>query len=333
MLKQVYGEDCLSRSQCHEWYQRFKSGQNTTEDLPKSGRPSTSTDDDHVTEVRTLVRENRRLTIREIAEEVGISKSSCQEILANKLDMHRVAAKFVPRLLTDEQKANRLSISQELLNRANADENFLRNAITGDETWVYGYDVETKAQSSQWVGKNSPRPKKARQSRSNVKTMLIVFFDWKGVVHYEFVPRNQTVNGEFYLEVMKRLRESIRKKRPEAWRNKTWLLHHDNAPAHTSLIVREFFAKHGTVLVPQPAYSPDLAPADFFLFPKLKSSLKGRRFQTIEEIKENSLRDLHAIPEDAFQDAFEKWKHRWEVCVACGGTYFEGDKHEYLDFF
>jgi len=90
--------------------------------------------------------------------------------------MHRVAAKFVPRLLTEEQKQNRVTVSQELLGRSNTDENFLKNVITGDETWVYGYDVETKVQSSQWVGTSSPRPKKACQSRSNVKVMLIVFF-------------------------------------------------------------------------------------------------------------------------------------------------------------
>jgi len=63
---------------------------------------------------------------------------------------------------------------------------------------VYGYDVETKMQSSQWVGKSTPRPKKAHQCRSNVKVMLIVFFEWKGIVHHEFVPRGETVNKEFY---------------------------------------------------------------------------------------------------------------------------------------
>jgi len=70
------------------------------------------------------------------------------------------------------------------------------------------------------------------------------------------------------------------------------MLHHDNAPAHASLLIREFLAKQETIVVPQPPYSPDLAPADIFLFPKLKSTLKGRRFQTIVEIKENSLQDL-----------------------------------------
>jgi hypothetical protein len=70
--------------------------------------------------------------------------------------MHRVAAKFVPRFLTDEQKASRVTVSQELFDRSNADDNFLENVIRGDETWVYRYDIKTNAQSSQWVGKSSP---------------------------------------------------------------------------------------------------------------------------------------------------------------------------------
>src|SRR5215469_8516208 len=176
MLQQAYGEDCLSRTQSYEWYQRFKSGRTSIEDDPKSGRPSSSSGDDHIEKVRSVIRENRRLTVCEVSEEVGICKSLCHTILTEKLKMHRVAAKFVPRLLTEEQKQNRVTVSQELLDRSNTDENFLKNVITGDETWVYSYDVETKVQSSQWVGKSSPRPKKARQSRSNVKVILIVFF-------------------------------------------------------------------------------------------------------------------------------------------------------------
>jgi len=70
MLQQAYGEDCLSRTQCHEWYQRFKSGRTSTEDDPKSGRPSTSMDDDNVEKVLAVIRQNRRLTVREFAEEV-----------------------------------------------------------------------------------------------------------------------------------------------------------------------------------------------------------------------------------------------------------------------
>jgi transposase len=93
-----------------------------------------------------------------------------------------------------------------------------------------------------------------------------------------------------------------------------------------SLLIHEFLAKQETTVVPQPPYSPDLAPAHFFLFPKLKSTLKGRRFQTIGEIKENSLQDLCAIPQNTFQDAFQNWKKCWERCINSSGEYFEGDK-------
>jgi histone-lysine N-methyltransferase SETMAR len=111
--------------------------------------------------------------------------------------MHRVAAKFVPRLLTEDQRERRVAVCQELLDHSNEDENFMNCIINGDETWVCGYDVETKAQSSQWVSKTSPRPKKARQVRSNVKAMLPIFFDIEGVVHHEFLPEGQSTTWTF----------------------------------------------------------------------------------------------------------------------------------------
>ena len=77
--------------------------------------------------------------------------------------------------------------------------------------------------------------------------------------------------------------------------------------------------------MPHPPYSPDLAPADFFVFSKLKTTLKGRRFQTIEEIQENAIRELCAITESVFQEAFQQWKECWEWCIASREDYFEGD--------
>jgi transposase len=103
------------------------------------------------------------------------------------------------------------------------------------------------------------------------------------------------------------------------------MLHHDNALAHASLLIRSYLAKHQISVVPHPPYSPDLAPADFFLFPKLKTTLKGSHFQIIEEIQENATRELRAITESAFQEAFQQWKKRWEPCIASRGDYFEGD--------
>ena len=118
----------------------------------------------------------------------------------------------------------------------------------------------------------------------------------------------------------------MRRKKPELWENQTWMLHHDNAPAHASLLIRSYLAKHQTSVVPHPPYSSDLAPADFFLFPKLKTTFKGRRFPTTGEIQENAIRELRAITESAFQEAFQQWQKRWERCIASRGDYFEGDK-------
>jgi len=89
------------------------------------------------------------------------------------------------------------------------------------------------------------------------------------------------VNKQLYQEVLARLGDAVRRKRPELWENQTWMLHHEDAPAHASLFIHSYLAKHQTSVVPHPPYSPDLAPADFFLFSKLKTTLKGRSFQTI----------------------------------------------------
>jgi Transposase. len=91
-----------------------------------------------------------------------------------------------------------MSICIDLRNRAQNDPNFTSSVITGDECWVYGYDLETKQMFSQWNMASSPGLKKAWQVKSNIKNMLIAFFDIDGLVHHEYIPRGQAVNKEFY---------------------------------------------------------------------------------------------------------------------------------------
>ena len=94
--------------------------------------------------------QNRRITARELADEVEVSIGSVHTIFTVDLDLRRVSAKFVPKLLTMEQKQLRLEIAQDMLNCLESDSNFMNTVITGDESWVYGYDPEKMAQSSQW---------------------------------------------------------------------------------------------------------------------------------------------------------------------------------------
>ncbi|KAF6302991.1 hypothetical protein mRhiFer1_008728 [Rhinolophus ferrumequinum] len=160
------------------------------------------------------------------------------------------------------------------------------------------------------------------QSKLRVKMMLI-FFDIRGVIHYEFVTTGQTVKQVHYLEVLKRLREKVRQ--PELFANKSWLLHHDIAPAHMALSVREFLASKQITVLEHSPYSPDLAPSDFFLYLKIKETLKGRHLDDIQDIKCNAMTALMAIPEKEFQNCFEGWTRCWRWCITSQGEYFEGD--------
>jgi hypothetical protein len=92
----------------------------------------------------------------------------------------------------------------------------------------------------------------------------------------------------------------------ELWRNHNWLLHHNNAPGHTSLKTIDFVINK-MVIVPYPQYLPDLATCDFALFPKLKIKLKGG-FETLSEIQRESQAVLDSSKENDFQGAFKAWQ-------------------------
>ena len=263
MMQQTYGENCLSRGRVFEWFKRFKDGRELVEDDTRSGRPVSASNDDQVDWVREKILADRKLTIRDLSVGYG----TVQRILTKDLEMKRVCAKFVPRLLNNEQRQRRISASSEMLEAINEDATFLKRVITGDESWIHSDDPETKAQSSQWKSPTSPRPKKALMSRSATKAMIVTFFDSEGLVHKQWIPQGQKVTKDVYLDVLRALRRSIMVKRPERWRKQDFILHHYNAPAHTTIKVTEFLAKHSTPVAPHPPYSLDLVPNDFFLFP------------------------------------------------------------------
>jgi hypothetical protein len=118
--------------------------------------------------------------------------------------------------------------------------------------WLRSWDK--KQMSLQWKTPSSPRPKKARQVRSNVKTMLIAFIDAEGLVHQEFLPQRQTMNQTVNINVLQRLRDAVRRKQPHTWSSGTWLLHQDKAPCHAALSVREFLVKHSIPVVSNLSY-------------------------------------------------------------------------------
>ena len=120
MLTKAYGESTMSETRVYELYKRFQDGCEDVEVHERPGRSSTSTTDEIVEKVKEMVMNDRQITIREVADDVGISIGSCHEIFSNVLGMKRVAAKFVPNLLNFEQKQRRMEVAQESLNKVSA---------------------------------------------------------------------------------------------------------------------------------------------------------------------------------------------------------------------
>ena len=131
------------------------------------------------------------------------------------MNLRNVRAKMVPKVPSDEQKECRKELCLELSQCIENEPDLLNLIITCDETWIFMYDLETKRQSMQWKSTSSPRPKKACMSHLKFKAMLIVFFDIQGILMIERVPSGQTVNQQYYTEVLTKLREHVRRIQPE----------------------------------------------------------------------------------------------------------------------
>ncbi|UYV72341.1 hypothetical protein LAZ67_9002711 [Cordylochernes scorpioides] len=194
-------------------------------------------------------------------QDTGLSKTTIGRIVTEDLKLKKTPAKVIPRFLTNEQKLCRLATCEDMLEMTRTDPEWKDKIITGDETWVYGYDPEAKRQSAEWRGQGEPRPKKIQD--------------------IEIQKQGQTVIKEMFL------------------------------------------AKNRTQIFPQSPYSPDIAPNDFFLFPKLKAVLKRRHFDTRDDKIEKSLMALKSILKEAYKNCFDNWEKRWRWCVEAKGDYFE----------
>ncbi len=167
------------------------------------------------------------------------------------------------------------------------------------------------------------RPKKALHARSTKKLLVLPFFDIEGIIHVEYL--QGTVTSEVYIEALMHMRDQIRVKRLDKWRTHDWILLGDNASPHKSYDTLTFHRQVRGVRGPHPPYSPDLAPCVFFLFPKLKSKLHGRRFNNLQDLCTEVEMQLASLTPEDFQYCFRELKSRWKHCLEADGNYFEGD--------
>ncbi|XP_071088847.1 histone-lysine N-methyltransferase SETMAR-like [Haliotis cracherodii] len=269
------------------WVAEFKRGRVNLEDEPRPGRPVEVTNDQTSEAVRQLVVKDRRKKVSEMAKALVISA---------------------------------------LLTQCSWDaDNFMERIVTGDETWVHHYDPETKEQSKQWTGFASPRPKKFKTQPSAGEVMATIFWDTKGVLLIDYLPRGQTITGEYYYDLLDRLRTAILAKR-RGKITKGVLLQHDNARVHICRLAVAAVKRNGFKVLPHPPYSPDLAPSNYFLFPNLKKELRGRHFWSDDELTTAVEGWLHEQPHGFYHNGLLALTHRWTKCIDLNGDYVEKEE-------
>ncbi len=277
-LDGAYGLSAPSYSTVKKWAAEFKRGRKSLEDDARQGRPSEAVTPATCRQVEDMVRQNRRIKVREIAHDLDISVGSVETIHHEHLCMTKLAARWVPRLLTDSMKNMRAECCRELLYLYKANPNdFLSRVVTGEEMWLHHWDPETKQASMQWQHVGSPPPKKARTQPSAGKVMATIFWDVEGILLIDYLPKKTTITGNYYVEVLRKLHQAIKDKR-RGKLSRNILLLHDNAPAHSAKVTQAALKECKFQQLRHPAYSPDLAPSDFYFFRLLKKSLHGRRF-------------------------------------------------------
>ncbi|XP_026825471.1 histone-lysine N-methyltransferase SETMAR-like [Ooceraea biroi] len=267
-LCEVFGQDVITVRSCQFWFEKFRNGDFNLEDEPRSGRPSVI----DKARLRSRVKETPDITTRELEAEFGVSHGTIINGL-HQLGFASKLNKWVPHALSERNKLDRISKCVTLLNR-HRNEPFLDRLITCDEKWIF-YDNVVRKRS--WCESESSAQRTPKRNIHGQKIMLSVWWDVRGIVYYELLPRNQTINTDLYCQQLERVQTKLKELRPQLVNRKGILFHQDNARPHVSALTLRKIGELNWELLEHPPYSPDLAPSDYHLFRSLQNFLNGKK--------------------------------------------------------
>ena len=169
-------------------------GRESIENDPRAGRPVFVLTEKNVATLETVIEEDASYTMQEIKELSGIHSSCVLKILRERLGLHKICASWVPHLLTDEQKQNQVRLALQVIEKYDkCDPRRLEEIVTGDETWIYHFQPDSKAKNKVWVSSEGDRPVIARRCKTSNRMLYAIFFDSKGSVLQIPVPKGSSV--------------------------------------------------------------------------------------------------------------------------------------------
>jgi histone-lysine N-methyltransferase SETMAR len=280
----VEGEGTIGKTAAIKWFKRSEDGDFDLEDNPRSGRPSVLDEED----LRAALEDEPSSSTRDMADELGVAQRTVVNYL-HTFDFVHKKPRQDPHELTEAQAIRSVEVCGQLLDNP-LDDRFWKRIVTCDEK----------------------------------KVMLCVWWNVDGVVHFELVPDGRAVNAELYSEQLERVYNVLKQRYPTLIRGKRALLQHDNAPAHRPNLTKEKLDELDDVeVLPHPPYSPDLAPFDYGLFRSMEHFVRGRRFETFDQV-EAACREFFESKElHWYRDQIRQLAERWRKVIENDGLYFE----------
>lgn len=308
----VVGEGTVSERTCNLWFCRFRCGDYSIDDRPRSGRPSEC----DVDELRRLVESDPRQTTRCLASLLGCTHGTVERHLHLIGKVYKYGS-WVPHHLTQRDLDLRSDVCTNLLSKSR---HFfwLDQVVTGDEKWVL-YVHHTRKR--QWLGAEEKGKPDVKGEIHERKVLLSVWWDVRGVIWYELLPPNTTVTADYYCLQLDRLNSALIAARPQL--RKIYMLH-DNARPHTAKVTRQKLLSFGWQVLPHPPYSPDIAPTDYHLFRSLQHHLEDKEYDDQQQL-DTDIRTFFASKPGAFyRDGIHQLPTRWRHIVDTDGAYYTG---------
>ena len=303
------GKGAVSTATACRWFNSFRNKDYSLEDDQRSGRPT----EIDLSELKQIIESDPNLSQRDVAAKVGCTQPAIQYQF-KKLRLVSKLGQWVPHDLTVDQKKKRVERSDQLY-FLHWNNKWLDYLITGDEKWCLYVNVKRRRQWLKHGLRPRPTPKAGLHPQ---KRMLCIWWCVKGVIYWELLPENTTLNAIKYRAQLEKLETEVVKK---GWFSDKIYFQHDNAKPHVSKIVTEKIAEFGWELLPHPPYSPDLAPSGYHLFRSLSNYLRGKNFKNEEVLKIELQKFFDSKPQEFYAKGIHDLPRRWAEVIKTKGEY------------
>lgn len=316
-LTKAVKENALSERTVYHWYELFQKGRTNMQQVQGAGRPRTSRGQENVDKVKAMLDTGFTWSVREIANTIGIGKSSVQEILTKDLQLTKRYGNWVPHRLSDAQKESREEICFSNLRRYAKDQDILTRIVALDETWIPLRSGTPKHKAQFWLKPGETAPKVPADERYAPKIMMLLGVDVGGGIFYQLLQPGSTVDSEVYVNF---LYTHVGNWSSQKCVSDVIILH-DNARCHKTKRIREYVEENGWEVLPHPVYSPDLNPCDFNVFSPLKGRVKGRVFNDQTELERSIDEAIDYLQQRGTFNGVNKLPEIWQNIIDAEGDY------------